>query len=246
MKVRDAQQIAKRVLCLSAIVTRTKAEFALHMSEGGVPNSRQLEEASYALSIEPWLKKEGLWEAASPGEKRLLQKKLGTWNEQEIADGQWREEALMVLHWSVSPSAKMPAYDQMAADSEIMNGVPNPKDSQKFISDSKLRPLNDITKARDIAELWLWRSRTTQIMNDGVRPPKGTTFGKIISLTVAKAAQDGLFRPIDGDFPAFGKPFSKLTDDEWSTMNSISTERLYGLNWTCGYSDDWDNVSVGT
>lgn len=65
-------------------------------------------------------------------------------------------------------------------------------------------------------------------------------------MTVEKAAADNLFKPIGNDFPALGKPYSQLTEAEWQTMRSIATERLYALDWLCGYSADWDNVRTST
>ena len=72
------------------------------------------------------------------------------------------------------------------------------------------------------------------------------TFEKIIAMTAAKAQKDGLFHAIDNDFPAFHKSYAKLSPSEWQTMSSISTERLYALNWLCGYANDWDDVSTDT
>ena len=62
----------------------------------------------------------------------------------------------------------------------------------------------------------------------------------------ALANQEGHFEPIDDDSPAFGKTYRDLTDDEWSTMHSIATERLYALNWLCGYAANWDDVRCDT
>jgi hypothetical protein len=44
----------------------------------------------------------------------------------------------------------------------------------------------------------------------------------------------------------FGKPYAELTESEWSTMQSIASERWYGLNWVCGYAMDWDKVPTDT
>ena len=47
-------------------------------------------------------------------------------------------------------------------------------------------------------------------------------------------------------YPARGKAYCELTDEEWQEMRSIATERLYGLNWLCKYSANWDLVPTGT
>jgi len=246
MRIKEAHRVARRALCLVALVTRANAEYNLRPAPGDVSDPAKVGDKAFALNLEKWLNQEGLWEDMSPKEQVLLKKPIGSWAKQEIADRQWREEALLVLLWSLSSSAQVPPYDQIASTSSLMDTAPRPQDSQTFIKNAKLRSTEEITKARDVAELWLWRARTTKIIKQGVQPPKGYTFEKIISITVEKATKDGLFQPIEGDFPAFHKPYAKLTDEEWQTMNSIGAERLYGLNWLCGYSDDWDEVPLET
>jgi hypothetical protein len=104
----------------------------------------------------------------------------------------------------------------------------------------------DITEARSIAELWLWRARTTQLQLSGAAPPDGWTFEKIIAQAVEGAQSKKVFLPIDHDFPALNKAYSKLSEEEWRTMRSIAQERLYALNWLCRYAADWDSVPTGT
>ena len=58
--------------------------------------------------------------------------------------------------------------------------------------------------------------------------------------------KQGLFKTIKGDYPAFGKPSAKLTDDEWQTCRSIAIERLHGLNWLRGRGANWDKVPTDT
>ena len=65
-------------------------------------------------------------------------------------------------------------------------------------------------------------------------------------MTAEKAQENGLFIAIDHDFPALGKAYSTLSEDEWETLRSIATERLYALNWLCKHAEDWDQVRTGT
>ncbi len=48
------------------------------------------------------------------------------------------------------------------------------------------------------------------------------------------------------DFPAFGKPYALISDEEWQIATSIAQERHAAFNWLCGYSDDWDQVPTDT
>jgi hypothetical protein len=55
-------------------------------------------------------------------------------------------------------------------------------------------------------------------------------------------AEGAIPEPIDGDFPAFGKAFRELAADEHAAVAATALERLYALNWLCGYASDWDSV----
>ena len=76
--------------------------------------------------------------------------------------------------------------------------------------------------------------------------PPGTDFEEILLKAAQRGKEDGLFEPIGNDFPAFGKPYRDLDEQQWNEMRSIAYERLYGLNWLCGYAEDWDDVTCDT
>lgn len=242
----NAQSAAKRALCLASLVVRARAEYELHPEPGDTPNPNGPVAPDFVANQVAWMKSEGLWEAASVHERALLQKPLGKWERQEVADGQWREEDLLVLMWALQPGTDLPPYDQMMSESDFDRLVPAPSAAQAFIAKAKLRDVQEISKARDVAELWLWRARTTQLQRDHVTPPKGMTFEEIIRTAAAHAEKDRLFTAIDHDFPALGRSYAKLSETQWYTMRSIATERLYVLNWLCGYSKDWDAVPTDT
>jgi hypothetical protein len=177
----------------------------------------------------------------------LLLESGENWSRQDIADGQWREESLSVLVWALDGSRIFPRYDApAAAQADVARSFPMLEDAHGLIAKAKLRDSNEISKQRDIAELWLWRARTTQLQREATKSQTDLTLEQIVTMTVEKAASDGLFKPIDKDFPALGKPYSKLTEAEWQTMRSIATERLYALNWLCGRTEDWDDVRTDT
>ncbi len=72
------------------------------------------------------------------------------------------------------------------------------------------------------------------------------TYEKIIAMAAEYWEKQGWFKAINGDYPARGKTYAQLTDDEWQELRSIATERLYGLNWLCKHSANWDLVPTGT
>lgn len=250
-KIVSAEAAAKRTLCLGALIMRGEFEVLVSSHETAEGEAKEaLMEAHKELSAKfnQWLKKEGLWKELSTNERKLMGKPLGSWTERDKIDASWRQEALCVVAWAIGVVDKIPAYDQQTDQQSVISTLQLLGPVKEFIAKAKLRPEAEIAEARDIAELWLWRARTTRIQKepDKYPPPEDMTYEQIIAMTAQFAEEEGLFKAIKKDFPAMGKPYSKLTEEEFSIMNSIAKERLYGLNWLCGYSDDWDEVPTDT
>ena len=244
-RVVSATDAARRMLCLASILARTNLEYGLKF-EPASASKNSPDDHAFQQSQRRWMEDQGLWNGLSLRERTLLEKPVGTWSEQEIADGQWRAEAIGVLLWALKPNEKLPPYDRQTSSADVMAALPRPDDSVGFMRRAQLRSAEEIIAARGIAELWLWRARTTQLQMTGAAAPEGWTFEKIIAMTADKANEDKLFLPIDLDFPALNKAYSKLSEDEWHTMRSIAQERLHTLNWLCKYAEDWDEVPTGT
>jgi hypothetical protein len=121
-------------------------------------------------------------------------------------------------------------------------------DGGLLVQQPPLRPRKEIEAMRDLAQLWHWRARTTQLQQRGdVEPPADLTFEEIISMTANGALEAGdIPRVIGDDFPAFGKAYAELDSEELAIATSIAQERHFGLNWLCGYSRDWDETPTDT
>ena len=250
-RIVDAQKAAKRLLCLRLFVVRAGLEHVIAQSPKEHTESRDLAIKVFAKEnqkIYAKFKSDGLWKSLSRQETALLEKPMGGWTEQEITDGSWWAEALAVIEWALGEIDQIPPYDKEVDREAFSSKLKKIESYTRYVADAKLRPDAEIAKARDVAEFWLWRARTGQIQKDPKKYPlpKDVTLEEIISKAAAKGEEDGLFKAIENDFPAFGKPFAKLSDDELWTMQSIAAERLYGLNWLCGYSEDWDEVPTDT
>jgi hypothetical protein len=248
----SAEAAARRALCLHVMIQRSNLEFQSSLAKNVLPGQLDKVMGEYQKAcdhlnkfVETW----GLGESLSKREKILLEQKIGKWKEQDIKDASWEAESLLVIEWALGVNDQIPAYDQAAEENikEVKELLSTQK-PKEFVSGAKLRPETEISRARDIAELWLWRARTTQIQKDPKRypPPKGWTYEKIIQATVEKAEAEGVFKNIGNDFPAYGKSYRDLTEQEHSLATSLARERLRGLNWLCGYAQDWDEVPTDT
>ena len=251
----NAQTVARRALCLGAFHMRGELEALFQMTtnvlsamdkaEGAERMAAKLAEP--AGKINSWLKAESLWEALSLEERVELDRPLGKWRDQTCRDATWRAESQAVLCWALG-LMDLPAPDEQVEAEKAVQVLPHMKPAAAFIASAACRPHAQIEKARDMGELWHWRSRTTQLMKRPSPPklPDGLTFDKIITMTCDKAREDGAFVPIGGDFPSKGKPYRDLSDEEYSEQTSISMERHYALNWLCGFSANWDTVPTDT
>jgi hypothetical protein len=108
-------------------------------------------------------------------------------------------------------------------------------------------------KAREIAELWHWRSRTSQLIQQGrlsytqKTPQISKTLEEIIKLSVDEGFKNNdIPKPLGNDFPVFGKAYRDLNEQEFSIATSIAMERHFALNWVSGYSEDWDETPTDT
>ena len=199
------------------------------------------------------LREQGLWEFLSPSELELSKANGATMTDRQIVNASWRAEAAHTLAWALGLRPEIAPYDTQVRPWQL----PVDTDIRSFIAQATLRDRDEIEKARSIAELWHWRSRTRQLIESGtpLTPTRQLTdaglhsFDDIVRLTAKHAFANGdLPQPIDEDFPANSKAYRDLTDEEWSDIRSITIERHFGLNWLCGHApnNEWDETETST
>ncbi len=196
------------------------------------------------------LKSNKLWKAATKEEQEFLQSIPPETKLQQHINAMWRLESAAVLMWALGLITDFPAFDN-PPNPEILKQVPH-EDIGKFIDGSRLLADSGIERKRSLAELWHWRSRTRQLIEEKRMPAPELGFSSLEQIVqeVAKEAykRGELSKIIDDDFFAKDKAYRDLTDDEWSDVRSITMERHYALNWLCGYAkgNKWDKTPTDT
>jgi hypothetical protein len=192
----------------------------------------------------------GLWENMDDDERVFIQTEaLETTTRQRI-NASWVIESIGCLLWAVGRLDKIPRYDEESGKRVI--AFRSGECAKDLIEQARLRPTSEIDRQRDWAELWHWRCRTRMLLETKkILPPlpKGKTMAEVIRMTAAKAEREGAFYSAIGeDFPTFGKPFREMTEDEFTSVTSIATERHKALNWLCGYApcNRWAETSTDT
>ena len=251
--MRSAKEAITRALCLAAVATRANAEYLLGTGE---PAPAFVELTGVAPKDAPhrldqWLEREGLKSDLSPQERFWMDTPAGEWTKRETLDASWRRECLTVLLWGLRIIEPLPPADRQVDIVDLLKSTWLLRDTGKLRANVQLRSPSQISKARDIAEFWLWRVRTTQLQNspDNANDPRLSqgNLEAIVAHAAETGERDGMFKRINGDFPAFGKAFRELNQNEWSLAQSICRERLYGLNWLTDIDGlEWDHIETNT
>lgn len=188
----------------------------------------------------------GLWEDMEEPEHAFMNASIFETTMRQRTDASWLAESIMCLLWALGYREQIPSYDQ-----EVDPRSNKVEDADR-LRNAELRPRAEIERQRDWAELWHWRCRTHMLLTTKKIPdalPDGTTMAEIIWMTAEKASNEGvLTMPIRDDFPAFGKAFREVSDEELSIVTSISMERHKALNWLCGYAPEnrWSETPTDT
>ncbi|MEW6115236.1 MAG: DUF4272 domain-containing protein [Thermodesulfobacteriota bacterium] len=198
---------------------------------------------------------EGLWRYLSPRERQYSARTIVTMTHEEQVRASWRVESVQTLMWALGLLAELPAYDKMA-DHDLLKTIPA-NDVADFIGSATLRPSAEIDRARDIAEFWHWRSRERELIELGEESPPDEklsaigfhSWDDVIRFTALWGADQGRIPScIEEDFPACGKAYRDLSENEWFEVRSIAIERHFTLNWLCGYApgNRWDETPTDT
>jgi hypothetical protein len=251
-----AEDVARRLLILRRLVVYAEASRygkALHaLPDLSVEAKGDLHSIMGGMFSDT-LRRDNLWEYVSNKEKQFFETPVQNLTQQQVTDALWRYEAIQPLKWALGITDQIGPYGK-TADGDTAKSEAN---TPEFIRTAKLRDQKEIERAREIAELWHWRSRTRQLEEEGRPFEPGEalkkagvhTYADVIRLTAMQATKDGEIPPsIENDFPVNGKPYRKLSAEEWSSIRSETVERHFTLNWLCGYApaNDWDRTPTNT
>ena len=198
------------------------------------------------------LAKIGIWKHASPKEKEFLLSYGSKMDEYEHIAASWRKECIGMFMWALG-FIEWPKIDE-EINPDLLKKVGNKAFLDKPLT---LRPEEEISKKRDLAEFWHWRVRTRQLIEKGHKfvPDKSMkkaglySFDDIIRFSAKHMnEEDKSFQIMDGDCVFLGKPFRKLTEDEYHYATSIIMERHFAMNWMCGMApgNRWDETPTDT
>lgn len=157
VRVRTAQEVARRSLVLFAV-----AEVGL-----GAPRD----------SVVASLRRTGLWDSASPTERRFLMAPSPP--RQAVIDASWRFEALWPLLWSLGHVEALDVPRKVIDVQRVERLLlPSLADPRKFVGEARLRPVPEILDETDLVYRTHWAVRQAGI--DGEEPPAGLHPGVVV------------------------------------------------------------------
>lgn len=229
----DLSQIVERALCLKAV-----AAFAHGWPDaeqlGRLPQEELVKANQDSDRFWELVRKSGAYEHLSRNERAFAEKRWPQISDRDVVEFSWRIEAYKTLLWALHIVDELGPYHELASPA-----LTKLKASQ-IRQDARLRDDEEIATAREIAELWHWRSRTRELFPDD---------DDLVEKTATAAQKKGMLDElVDGDFAVQGVPYAELSPQDWQTVSSLTRERHYALNWLCGLApgDDWDEVPTDT
>jgi hypothetical protein len=125
--------------------------------------------------MEASLRSGDLWSRVSKSEREII-RKPAEMTHQTMVDISWTAESEECLLWALSLIDGIPLWDTQA-DVGHLKKLPEGTIAELMTS-AELRPAEEISEQREIAELWHWRSRTRKLQEGSspVELPDGLTF----------------------------------------------------------------------
>ncbi len=230
----NATEVAGRLLALRCIVTHALAAPERAVLEESLGNWSETERQQFVQESDSQSKR--FWDAVnaspifpylSPWEREFAATTILTMSAQQHLDGLWRYEAAQVLMWALRLIAEMPAPDKQAGSDLLKSEILDRPTS--FLSSAVLRIRAEIDHARDVAELWHWRSRTEGLIREGqpFASDEETirhglrSYQDVVRMAVKAAHERGdVNLIIEEEFGVKGKSYAKLSPMEWAEIRS--------------------------
>jgi hypothetical protein len=236
------QAVAGRGLALGLISLRSQYENGIIYKEDEAVKDHYRKLGGELLD---WAQDQRVERFLSKSERMLHKQKLGTWSHEDIGERFWRIESLKAVLWCISFFDEMPTYFEVGKVNDAYDKLPEGKDVTGFLGQARLREEKEIAKERHFAKFLHWRCRTEMLRLQGMKPPKGGSYTKVVARALPAIEEDGFPLEHDGvDVLVNGVRFIDLGEEKGHMM-SICYERHLALEWV-GREEDWDDARADT
>jgi hypothetical protein len=232
--IRSEEEVAGRSLSLAALLVRAGLE------QNGVPPDRP----ALADELAAWIEEPLVAASLTAQEKGLILAPRGNWSAVVKENVSWRFEALGIVLWSLSVLDEIPGYDEPFRTGLLQSGALRPVSD--FLESVVLRDRDELMRAFLVGDVWYWRARIAFAIREAVPPPPGRTYREMIKAMAWRAYEaHEIARPVEDDFPLFGRAYSQLSDAQLYTAQRIAFDRFATLNWLWGNTSAWEESPDG-
>ena len=168
----------------------------------------------------------------SAEEYELLHKPVGRWDNDTILRMSWQVEPLGMLLWALGYVEQVPEFVSMFDTELVMKPLDLGTPIVDFIWCAQLRPMEQLVRTMECAELWVWRGRARELEQLGIRPSNGSSFRDIVATRTRQATETGhLSASLCDDFAVFDTPYSDLDRSTFMYVRAIAQKRYQTLTW---------------
>jgi hypothetical protein len=232
--VRPAEQIARRILVLIAVVQRALIE---------ATTDTEVEEALFDLQATLMLS--GAAQEQTPAEKAFISSPGGKTSEDDRYAFAWDIEALSAILEATSLRESLPPPPELSDVASVASLFEDQElNVAKLIAAMEIPDDESAATRREIAELWHWRALAEQERRNAPRQDKAQLQAEIheVAYEAAEAGLIGLSK--SGDFKTEDQPIEEWSDDDLVGFELAAESRLRALNWLCGFGTTWDDVPL--
>lgn len=220
--------------------------------EIGIVNRAGLESAAksgYEMADEErfdlyaWLIDAGAEPLMSHFERGIFNETVGELGEEDVRELSFSLETAGLLAWALGRVEADAGTPVRVNGGALLASLPGPGDVVgAFLNDAKLRSLETIAEAREIAEIWCWRI-DAGIDRDTMSPSEKRELDETVLVTADEAMTAGyLHETIEGDFALNGKRVRDLDEETMDELWWITQRKAKTLNWLCGYGESWEDA----
>ncbi|MBI1902993.1 MAG: DUF4272 domain-containing protein [Planctomycetia bacterium] len=188
-----------------------------------------------------WIEELELGDELEPEEWKVLQRPVGTLDQQAMINAMWRVEGLGVLAWALR-LYELPPYDQLVSPPDLYDalGLMSSEAGASLLASPELRSQDELNEMNAHFLAFHWRLRNFSIRPepmDFVQFSKDCWFG---GFDVSR------FRVIAGDLAIGDAAIAEAPEEAVERAHSTAMERHLAINWLSGYSELYSETDTST
>jgi hypothetical protein len=227
-----ADRVATRALVLAAVTNRALIE----KDRAEIDQPEEIQKR-----ILEWIEVSAIGGEVEPNEWKVLQRPVGSLEQQDAINAVWRLEGLGVLLWALG-LYELPRYDELVTPNDLFEAacLGDAESARGLIAEARLRAPEELAEYQTHAFMAHWRLRNfslTPTAMDFIEFSKTCWFG---TFDVRP------FHVLKNDMALGDKPIAEADRELVGTCQSSAMERHRAINWLFGYNKIYSETGTDT